>query len=302
MELRHLRYIAAVAEHGSIAAASRVLHVSQSAISEQIADLESEIGGRLLHRGQRRVRLTPQGELFLAEAQKTLQAADRAVDIARRSLAGQVGTLSIGFFVWGVGSFFPRLIREYRRLHPEVRLRLHDMIASHQLDALATGAIDVGFTRPLAPPYDRTLKSELLYRDPIVAVMPREHPLAGGPIRVEQLAGEPFVLCERAASPVIYDGIMALCARAGFVPNIVNTSMTWYGVLTLAEAGEGIGLVPYGTRRLRTDGLVLRTLAPAAFDVGLSIAWNPINEGALVRDFLQLVREHKERILRTAGE
>src|SRR5882757_1017321 len=101
MELRHLRYFCAVADHGSFSEASRELHISQSAISEQIADLEREIGGALLDRHQRRIRLTPHGLLFLDEARKTLIAAERAVDIARRSLQGQIGTLAIGFFLWG---------------------------------------------------------------------------------------------------------------------------------------------------------------------------------------------------------
>src|ERR1700677_4982369 len=106
MELRHLRYLAAVAEYGTFREAGRRLHVSQSAISEQIADLEHELGGALLDRGQRATRLTPQGEIFLEEARRTLASADRAVDLARRSLLGQEGSLAIGFFLWGAGGFF----------------------------------------------------------------------------------------------------------------------------------------------------------------------------------------------------
>lgn len=97
MELRHLRYFCAVAEQGTFSKASRVLHVSQSAISEQIADLEREMGGTLLNRHPRQNRLTPHGQLFLAEAKRTLLAAERAVDVTRRSLQGQMGTLAIGF-------------------------------------------------------------------------------------------------------------------------------------------------------------------------------------------------------------
>ena len=107
MELRHLRYLCAVAEYGTFREASQHLHISQSAISEQIADLEHEIGGALLDRGQRNTRLTAQGRIFLEEAKKTLAQADRAIDLTRRSLLGQEGTLAIGFFIWGAGGFFP---------------------------------------------------------------------------------------------------------------------------------------------------------------------------------------------------
>ena len=313
MELRHLRYFCALADFGTFAKASQQLHVSQSAISEQIADLEREIGGALLDRSQRRTRLTQQGELFLAEARKTLLASERAVDIARRSLKGEVGTLSIGFFLWGTGGFFARIIREYRKLYPQVRLSLYEMHAWVQMDALISGKIDIGFTRPLEPPFDRTLKAELLYRDPVVVALPIDHPLllkAGATARVEgalpsihiaDLASEPFVFCERAITPTLFDGILALCSKAGFAPHIVNSSSTWSGVLTLVESGEGVAMVPSGVRHMRNPGIAFAELKPERTDVGISIAWNPENENPIRRDFLALVMANKDRIRKTAG-
>jgi DNA-binding transcriptional LysR family regulator len=301
MELRHLRYFCAVADHGTFSEAGRRLHVSQSAISEQLADLEREIGGILLDRSSGRTRLTPHGQFFLVEARKTLLAADGAVEIARRSLQGQVGTLAIGFFLWGAGGFFARLIRDYRKLYPDIKLSLYEMHTPVQMEALTSGKIDVAFTRPLEPPFDRTLCAELLYQDPVVAVVPRDHPLAGTPISVHALATESFVMCERQVTPTLFDSIVALCSSAGFSPNIINTSATWAGVLTLVESGEGIALVPSGVRHLRTPGVAFCPLVPQATYVGLAVAWNPRNEGPIQRDFLRLVRENKERIQRSNG-
>jgi DNA-binding transcriptional LysR family regulator len=301
MELRHLRYFCAVADHGTFSEAGRRLHVSQSAISEQLADLEREIGGILLDRSSGRTRLTPHGQIFLSEARKTLLAADGAVEIARRSLQGQVGTLAIGFFLWGAGGFFARLIRDYRKLYPGIKLSLYEMHTPVQMEALISGKIDVGFTRPLEPPFDRTLRAELLYQDPVVAVVPRDHPLAGKPIPVNALATESFVMCERQVTPTLFDSIVALCSSAGFSPNIINTSATWAGVLTLVESGEGIALVPSGVRYLRTPGVAFCPLVPQATYVGLAVAWNPRNEGPVQRDFLRLVRENKERIQKSNG-
>jgi DNA-binding transcriptional LysR family regulator len=301
MELRHLRYFCAVAEYGTFREAGRHLHVSQSAISEQVADLEDEIGGPLLERGQRTTRLTAQGQVFLTEAKKTLLAAERTIDLTRRSLQGQEGTLAIGFFVWGAGGFFPRIIREFRKRHPQVKLSLFEMHTNVQMEAFDSGKIDVGFTRPLEPPYDKALHSELLYNDPIVVVLPREHPLAKGPITIESLAGERWVMCERPVTPLLFDGIIALCTAAGFSPNIVNSSSTWSGIMTLVEAGEGISLVPSGARYIRPPGLVFCELQPRTTHVGLAVAWNPLNEGAVVKAFLRLVRENKEKIRRSAG-
>jgi DNA-binding transcriptional LysR family regulator len=302
MELRHLRYFCAVADHGSFSEAGRQLNISQSAISEQIADLEHEVGGALLKRTSGRTRLTPHGQLFLVEARKTLLAADRAVEVTARSLLGEVGSLSIGFFLWGAGGFFARIIRDYRKLHPHIRLSLYEMRTPEQMEALTAGKIDVAFARPLEPPFDRTLRAELLYRDPVVVVLPRNHPLAGKPISIAALVAERFVLCDRQMTPGLFDGIVALCSAAGFSPNIVNTAATWSSVLTLVESGEGVALVPSGVRYLQPSGVVFSPLVPQQLYMGLAMAWNPENEGPILHDFLRLVRENKDRIQRTNGK
>jgi DNA-binding transcriptional LysR family regulator len=301
MELRHLRYLCAVAEHTTFSEAGRRLHISQSAISEQIADLEREVGGPLLYRNSGRTRLTPQGQLFLAEARKTLAAADRALEVTQRSLLGQVGSLSIGFFLWGAGGFFARIIRDYRKLYPGIKLSLYEMRTPEQMEALTAGKIDIAFARPLEPPFDQTLRAELLYQDPVVVVLPRDHPLARKPVSIASLATERLVLCDRQMTPALYDSIVALCSAAGFSPNIVNTAATWSSVLTLVESGEGVALVPSGVRYLRPTGVVFSPLVPQNLHMGLAVAWNPQNEDPIQQNFLHLVRDNKGRIQRAHG-
>ena len=301
MELRHLRYFSAVAELGSFTAAARRLHVAQSSVSEQIADLEHELGAPLLDRTGRQVRLTPMGTVFLEEARHTLSAADRAVEVTQRSMRGETGTLSIGFFVGGVGSFFPRLIREYRRRHPGIRLSLLEMPAVQQTQALEQGRLDVGLTRPPDAAAERVLASELLFRDPVVVAVRPEHRFAGRNVSVAELGEEHLVLAERAANPLLFDSVLALCAAAGIAPTIANTSTTWSGVLTLVEAGEGVAMVPAGTRSLRSRGVVFCRLAPETLSLGLSVVWNPRRVGPALEAFLHLLRENKERIQRAGG-
>ena len=302
MELRHLRYFQAVAELGSFTAAARRLHVAQSSVSEQIADLEHELGGALLDRTGRQIRLSPMGHVFLEEARKTLGAAERAVEVTQRSMRGEVGTLSIGFFLWGAGGFFPRLIREYRRRRPGIRLSLLDMHANAQVQALERGQLDVGLTRPPDASAEQILRSELLYRDPVVVAVRPDHPFAAGrEVSISELNGERLVLAERASNPVLFDSFLTLCAAEGFAPSVVNTSPTWSGLLTLVEAGEGVALVPAGVRQLRTRGLVFCRLVPESLFLGLSAVWNPRHIGPALEAFLQLVRENKERIQRTGG-
>lgn len=276
-------------------AAARALYVSQSAISEQIRDLEHELGCALLARSGRRIQLTPQGQVFLEEVGRTLEAAQRAIDVTRRAAHGEVGTLAIGFFLWGTVGFFPRIIREFRKLRPGIRLSLMEMHATQQIGALEAGTIDIALTRPLQPPLDRMFRSELLFRDPAVAVMRPDHRLANTTVKVGDLAEERLVCAERRSNTEFFDNIVAVCAAEGFSPQIVNTSGTWSGVLTLVEAGEGIALVPSGVRTLRMRGLVFRPFE-GALSAGLAAVWDPRRENPALLEFLRLVREHRDRL------
>src|ERR1700744_2623764 len=120
MELRHLRYFVAVAENGGFGRASQLLHVAQSAISEQIRDLESELRAPLFDRNNRSIRLTPEGEVFLGDARAILAQVEKAAANIQKSLHGEVGRLAIGFFAGGTGAFFPAVIKEFRHRFPEV--------------------------------------------------------------------------------------------------------------------------------------------------------------------------------------
>ena len=301
MELRHLRYFSAVAEAGSFSAAARRLHVAQSSVSEQVADLEGELGGLLLDRSGRQVRLTPLGSVFLEEARKTLSAAERAVEITRGSLRGETGTLSIGFFLWGAGGFFPRIIREFRREHPGIRVSLFDMQPALQVQALESGRLDVGLTRPPEPTVAHLFHHELLFRDPIVVAVRPDHPYAGRVLTLEDLAGQPLVSADRQSNPPLFDAVASAFAAKGLRHNVANTSGTWAGVLTLVEAGEGIALVPSGVRQLRARGLAFCRLRPEQLYLGLAAVWNPRHVGPALEAFLALLRENRERIQRTGG-
>src|ERR1700691_4644897 len=95
VELRHLRYFTAVAENGGFGRAAQLLHVAQSAISEQIRDLESELGAPLFDRNNRTIRLTREGELFLVDARAVLAAAAKAAANVQKCHRGEIGTLTI---------------------------------------------------------------------------------------------------------------------------------------------------------------------------------------------------------------
>jgi len=292
MELRHLRYFCSVAAHEGFSRSARELHVSQSAISEQISDLEQEIGVPLLIRGQHKTMLTIPGEMFFREAQKVLAAAERAVETAQRATRGEIGTLTIGFFNGGPGSEVPAIIKSFRRLHPGVHVSVVDMVPGLQATALVDGAIDIGFTRPLETPFDQLLRSELLYEDPLVAVLPKDHRLARKPVDLRKLAGERFVLVAPESSPALFGKILALCLEAGFSPRIVSTGVVWASVVLLVEAGEGIAILPSNLQHGASKNLSFCPLTNPAAEIGLVMAWSPQREGPVLNEFLKLVRDY----------
>ena len=295
MELRHLRYFCAVADCKGYSQAARRLHVAQSSVSEQVRDLEREIGVPLLCRDGREVRLTAHGEVFLEEAKEILAHVHRAVEMAQRSLRGEAGTLSIGFMVAATAPFFPQIIREYRNHFPGVRLSLFEMGPVRQMEALAEREIDIGFTRSLEPPFDNALRSECLYNDPILAVLPQSHKLASGAVPIEALAEERFILYDREAWPGLFDTIIGLCRKAGFSPQVTNSALV-QTILTLVGAGEGVTLLPASLRYYRPEGLVFCPVAPESPEVSLVMAWRPDQERAVVHEFLELVRAKKPDI------
>lgn len=296
MELRHLRYFCAVADWQGFNRAARALHISQSAISDQIIDLEEEIGVRLVNRSRRRVSMTPAGETFLADARKILADVGSATDRARRSSRGEIGALRIAFLVWGASSFLPRMIREFRQLHPDVHLSLMEMLPNAQSEALIGGSLDIGFTRRPQPPHDAQLRFETLYFDPFMAVLPVDHPLARGWLKLKDLANESFVLCEREISPALFDRITSLCEQAGFAPKIVQTSNVLSSVLALVEAGEGITLIPSSLRHVRFSDLVFCPITEPHGDIELVMAWSGERENAVQNAFLEFVRARKDAI------
>lgn len=297
-----MRYFTAVAESGGFARAARLLQVSQSAISEQIRDLESELGIELFNRKNRRIRLTDHGDHFLKDARAILAAVDNAVANVQKSLRGEIGTLTIGFFVGGTGTFFPSIIREFRRRFQGVQVSLVELAPAMQPQALQAGSIDIGFTRPIQPEYATSLRSEPFHTERLCAVFLKSHRLARKQrISIRDLAAERFVLNDRKYSPAVFDKVIALCAEAGYSPRISATATVSPGIFTLIEAGEGLAILPEGAQALSSDELVFVPLADRSASVDMVIAWSPQNETPALRSFLELAKKKRGKPLRNYG-
>jgi DNA-binding transcriptional LysR family regulator len=303
MELRHLRYFCAVAEEQSFTSAARRLHVSQSGVSGQVRNLEEELGVTLLRRNQREVALTPEGAVFLRDAQEILARVKQAAEIVARASQGEYGKLRIGICGTASPPFLPRLIREFKRRHPGVILSLKDIEPVGQPSALADSKIDIAFARSIPPEFRKTLRSEIFLSEPIVAVLPRGHELCdSNPIQLRELSGERIILYGREAAPDLFDEIIGMCKRAKFSPNIVDTPRLWQTVLTMVEAGEGIALVPASVQNLRSKDVLFKTLCDKKCQVDVILAWRQNDPDAIRDGFLNLLRKNRPTIDRAAQE
>lgn len=290
MELRHLRYFAAVAEHLSYTEASRRLHVAQPAISQTILDLEGELGVKLLLRTRRSVQLTSAGAAFLREGAEILRRADEAKRMAQRAARGEIGRVTVGFMVSAASPFLPRVIRAYRQRYPDVELGLSEMAPEEQLSALRSGGIDVGFSSPFPKETSEWLEGKSLYTEQLLLALPKEHRLAGRKrVSLRDLAGENFVQFHRSGAPNLFDACVALCARAGFTPRIVYEANLMAAVLTLVESGLGASLVPANVRYLYHEECLLRPVTPASPKFELRMVWRRDSTSPALAAFREIV-------------
>jgi DNA-binding transcriptional LysR family regulator len=296
MELRHLRYFTAVVQWKSYREASRRIHVAQPAISQTVTDLENELGLKLFSRAKRVTQLTSEGEVFYAEAVRTLAQAELAVETARRAARGDIGRLSIGFIGSATSSFLPELVRKFKGTYPGVKLTLHELSPVQQDVAFQDGEIDLGFTRTLTAEQSGNFSSRVLFRDPLLAMLPRSRRVKGKRVRIADLANESFVLFHREGHPAMFDTIITMCQNAGFCPRIENQPNNSEALLSLIEAEHGVSIVPACARYLRSNGVRFYRLQPDDVRVELVAAWKTVNPSVVLRAFLELIDTNAAQI------
>jgi DNA-binding transcriptional LysR family regulator len=272
MELRHLRYFRAVAEELHFGRAAERLHIAQPPLSQQIRQLERELGVSLFTRSTRRVELTAAGDAYLKRVIAVLDAVDDAGHQARRIAQGIEGHLTIGCVGSATYSVLPRLVRALRDELPHVEIGIRgEMLAPAQLDALRAGDIEIALLRP--PIDDAAIRVEVLRRDRLIAALPAEHPLAQRDLlRVGDLRGEDFIAHAGQGRSVMGGLLAAICADAGFAPRIRHEVSETSTLVTLVAAGLGVAVVPAPTADLDIAGVTYRRLEPASLGVDLVAA------------------------------
>lgn len=261
-------------------------------LSQQIRRLEEELGVELFDRTSRPIRLTPAGAAFLEEAQITVRHAARAVQKSRRAARGELEHLSIGATFWALSAIVPSVLRAFRGDMPRVALALSTFGPTHLVDALKKEHLDVGFVAFAEwSGGGRTLRAEPLVEEPMVAILPEDHPFAERTeVSLDELAGEPFVTVSHAVVPGLVDQQMAAFHARGLSPRDVQETPDPWALLSLIAAGVGVGLHMASFSKVRHPGVTFVPLEGDAPTATLLLLWRRDDDREVVLTFLEAAR------------
>jgi DNA-binding transcriptional LysR family regulator len=289
IDLRHLRYFLAVAQEANVTRAAARLGISQPPLSQQIKELEREVGAPLFHRTPQGVVLTEAGAAFLAEAQQIVGSTERARVAALRAARGETGQLRVGFT--GSAAFNPvvaTMIRNFRRAWPRVRVTLEEANTTRLVEGLAQQALDLVFLRPGVGGMPG-IRLQRMADEAMKVVLPASHPLAKRKrLRLSALAGEPFVLFPRAVGLSLYDSVFTACRDAGFEPQLSQEAPQISSVVNLVAAELGVSIVPASIAQMAVRGVRYVDIEGDAPVARLALAIREGDARMMVRNFMAL--------------
>jgi len=289
MNLRSIRYFVAVAEGLSYSRAAEQLNISQSAISRQIQLLEEELGIKLFDRFGRGVQLTATGEELLAESQAIINKVSALREHARELAGGIRGVLRIGTTPQTLESFVARVLNQYRQKYPNIAVTLIEDGSANLINKIEAGDVDLAF---VALPKNSLFAKRELFPFGALAVLPPSHPLAmRRTIEIEELADQQLLLLRHSfMTRQLFDGA---CALSHITPKILVESSSPHGLVSLANEGHGIAIIP-STMRLRPNQHTAAIhYEGRQLGLWISAIWdNRRNVRSLTTDFVNLAHDY----------
>jgi DNA-binding transcriptional LysR family regulator len=288
MDTRQMRYFVALAETLHFGRAAERMNMTQPPFSRQIANLERDLGARLVERTSRQVSLTPAGQRFLKDSRAVLAQFEAACRDARLVAEGQKGELRLGFMMHAAHRIVPRIVSGYTAIRPDVRVSLSETTPAEIETKLLNRELDAGITfsgRALPQ-----LETQRLFTDRLCLVAPPSHPLAAleelgpGDLRDADLIATPAGIAETLRRAVAdYFAADGIVARFRFEPQLQNT------ILRLVAAGLGVALVPESICDGQLSDIVARPLRNApTLEVVLKVRREADNPA--VAPLLELIR------------
>ena len=245
MDIERLRAFIAVADHGHFRHAAEQLHITQPGLTKRIRALEHTLGGTLFDRDRQPICVTPLGRHLLPVAQRLVRDADAFLLEARRTVAGETGTLAIGFGLSTI-TLAPRIIRRFRSLIPDVGVTMNDFSSREMIDRIRRDELDLGFVRF---PVSSDLASVPLAIDRLAIAVPADLALASEG-RLSQLEKFKFVALRDERGPGLARQIREWCHAHAFHPAVIQQADDIQTELALVAAGMGCAIVPASSASL----------------------------------------------------
>lgn len=243
LELRHLNYFKLLATELHYRRASELLFISQSALSQQIKQLEQILDVSLFDRSNKKVVLTDAGSLFYQDAQQILNKVETAVTHLKLYKAGNTGQIGIGFVASAMESLLPHLLKQFNTDCPNIKFQLDELSNSEQLIALQNESLDLGFMRSNHVP--EGFVSKKVYTETFSLVLPATHSMKTAKFKhIGELKDEFFILFPNEQSQLYYQQIINICADQGFAPKVAHRSIHAPTIFRLVENGMGLSIIP----------------------------------------------------------
>lgn len=302
IELRHLRYLLAVADAAHITRAAERLGMAQPPLSQQIRQLEHLVGTPLFRRLPRGVAPTVAGQAFIDRARLILRDLDNAVETARRTARGEEGRLAMGFT--SSAAFHPlvtSVVRSLRQASPGVMLTLEEGSTADLIEALRAERLDAALVRSPVESVEGLVIEPVLQEEMLLAV-PDQHRLAARTARaaavrvaLSALADETFILYRRPSGRGLYDAIVAACRLAGFSARVEQEVPRLVSTLSLVAAGLGVSIIPASMARLETQGIAYRRLeSTPALRAPLFLAYREEERAGALERLINTVRRQRD--------
>ncbi len=288
LEMRHFKYFKVLAEQLHYGKAAEVLLISQSALSQQIKQLEHILDTSLFERTQKKITLNRAGELFYNDCRQVLSKVNIALNNQALLKKGNIGQMGIGFVASAMESILPQLLGRFNKECPNIKFNLVELNNQQQLDALRTDTIDIGFMR--SNQVDSGMKFKSVFTETFSVVLPKNHPInAHNFEHIGQLADESFILFPNDHSPFYYQQIINLCADRDFTPNIVHKSIHVPAILKLIENGMGVSIIPTSFALNQSASVRFIELKDIPQRTQLYAVWNKMNDNTALPYFLKML-------------
>lgn len=286
MEIRQLNYFIAVAEERHFGRAAKRLHMAQPPLSQQIRQLEEQLGVRLLNRTTRRVELTAAGQELLGRGRQIVNAIGTLEADVYQVGQGAAGVLRIGFSGSATYGVMPPIVRRAKQVLPGLSLHMHgEMLTPAMEEQLRGGTLDVALLRP--PIASPEIDYRVVTREPLIVALPAFSALASErPVAIHELQDQDFIAYP--PDSVLHRTTVSICGRAGFQPRITQVLAETSMMLSYVAAGGGVAIIPASIRALQLEGVVYRDLEQAP-EVELAVAWRSEDRSALLQSFLDIV-------------